>query len=167
MKKILLSPEKLEKFSIVDNKDYEYLSQWKWQYHADKQGGGYAKRNKHLGKDADGNNKRRKVAMHQEIMPCNAGMNIDHINGDKLDNRRKNLRICTPQQNQFNSKRRSGRFKGVFFESDRKKWKAAIGHNGKVINLGRYDTAIEAAIAYNKAAKKYFGKYASLNKVRK
>lgn len=93
-------------------------------------------------------------------------MIVDHRNGNPLDNRRCNLRLTTSQQNSWNSKRpknnKSG-YKGVSFSSTMKKWRARIHVNKKEIPLGYFDSVIEAAIAYNKGALKYFGKYARVN----
>jgi flagellar basal body P-ring protein FlgI len=94
---------------------------------------------------------------------------IDHINGNKLDNRKCNLRIVTVSQNAMNSKKTNkpttSIYKGVSKCSDRDKYIAMIKHNGKRLNLGRFNTEVEAALAYNIAAKKYFGEYAKINEI--
>lgn len=93
---------------------------------------------------------------------------VDHKNGNSLDNRRCNLRLTTSQQNSWNSKRpknnKSG-YKGVSFSKPMKKWRARIHVNKQEISLGYFDNIIEAAIAYNKGALKYFGKYAKVNNI--
>ncbi len=97
--------------------------------------------------------------MHRLIMDCPDGMDVDHINGDGLDNRRENLRIVTRSQNLRNRKTfknsKSG-FKGVIFNPVNGKWKA-------IINLGTFDTSEEAAKAYDEAIKKLFGPLAKPN----
>ncbi|MGY5368299.1 HNH endonuclease [Enterobacter oligotrophicus] len=88
---------------------------------------------------------------------------IDHINGNKLDNRIENLRETSRSQNMSNvgmQKNNSSGFIGVFWASRERKWRAVVAHNKKNINLGSYDCPIEAAMAYNEGALKYQGKYA-------
>lgn len=93
-------------------------------------------------------------------------MHIDHIDGDKLNNRIENLRICTHNQNQHNqgirSSNKSG-YKGVSWMKSAKKWQAQICCNSKVTHLGLYTNKIEAAKAYDEAAKKLHGDFAWLN----
>jgi hypothetical protein len=94
---------------------------------------------------------------------------VDHIKGDSLNNRRNNLRPCTNQQNQFNQKPQKGRtskYKGVCRSTGRKKeFSVHIYPNGHRIFLGCFFTEREAGLAYNKAALKYFGEFAHLNKI--
>ena len=95
-------------------------------------------------------------------------MHTDHINQDKLDNRRCNLRIVTPSINAINSKRRrngTSKYKGVFLKKAEGKWCAVICVNYKKKYLGYYESEDEAGMAYNKAAKKYYGNYATLNQI--
>ncbi|WP_211776904.1 MULTISPECIES: HNH endonuclease signature motif containing protein [unclassified Klebsiella] len=92
------------------------------------------------------------------------GMEIDHINGDKGDNRIANLRLCTINQNRQNKpkyKNNKSGFKGVCFESGEreKPWRARIVVNKKAISLGNFHTKLEAHHAYQEAAKKYFGEF--------
>ena len=106
------------------------------------------------------------MAMHQLIVSKNIGGQIDHINGDKLDNRRANLRYCTHAQNQMNNKKRSGtssKFKGVSLNKASGKWKAYIKYQQRYISLGTYASEVEAAESYNRAAIHYFGEFARLN----
>lgn len=91
------------------------------------------------------------------------GKVIDHINGNTLDNRKSNLRVCTSKENSRNSRLKEKGYKGVDFRKDRKKWRTTIRVEGKKIALGHYESLIEAALAYDKAAKKYFGVFARLN----
>ena len=93
-------------------------------------------------------------------------MHVDHINGNPLDNRKSNLRICTNAENQRNrgvNKNNTSGYKGVCWAKQNKKWKARIKHNGKLIHLGYYKDKEEAARAYDKKAKELHGEYAYLN----
>lgn len=150
--------------ALVDDEDFDRLNQFHWCYHGD----GYAARGYHC------NGKLIIEKMHRAVIgDAPDGLVIDHINGDRLDNRKANLRFVTVQQNCFNSKRkflpkeRAGvnpsRYKGVTWRNDRNKWRSQITYCGKRIYLGLYETEQEAALAYNKAAKKLYGEYARLN----
>lgn len=156
MKRIPLTQNQ---FAIVDDRDFEKLSKFRWN--ACRDGNTfYARRLK--GKYP----KRTNVHMHREIMRCPKGKGIDHINGNGLDNRRENLRVSTSLGNARNHKVRKDNpsgFTGVSFFGKLKKWKAYIHTNKKQIHLGYFDTARDAAIAYDQAAGKIFGRFARLN----
>lgn len=90
----------------------------------------------------------------------------DHINGNGLDNRRANLRDATQAQNCRNTRKRSGsssRFKGVAWFRRTRRWAAQIQHEGKIISLGYHASEEGAALAYDAAARAYFGEFAALN----
>lgn len=144
------------KFAIVDNEDYAYLSQWKWCYVA----GGYAMR-------AEGPRRNKQyVYMHRTITAAPAGVEVDHINGNGLDNRRSNLRLAIGNQNHRNKRKQPGKssqYKGVCWFAARNKWKASITVNYKQMFLGDFDDEIEAAKAYDEAARRLFGEFALLN----
>ncbi len=156
MKLIKLSGAE-DTYTIVDDEDYGELSRWTWAYHKN----GYAYR------ATSSWGKCLKFFMHREIMNAPEGKDIDHINGDKLDNRKPNLRICTRSQNMANMRRSRGasQYKGVIWDNSRQRWQARITVNYKGIYLGRFDSETEAARAYNVAALHYFGSYASLNEI--
>ena len=152
MKKIMLTQGKV---AIIDNKDLELVSQYKWYF----MGCGYAATRPW--------NKKTKtystIYMHRLLMG-NPKDKVDHINQNSLDNRRKNLRICSHAENIRNGKDRvntTGR-RGVYLHHDGKKFTSKITVNYKQIHLGLFKTKDAAAKAYNKATKKYFGEFAPL-----
>lgn len=139
----------------IDTEDIDKIKEHKWFYNRS----GYAEtkiKNKIL------------RMQHKVFGKPSAGFDTDHINQDKLDNRKLNLRFCTRSQNMANrgkaSTNTSG-FKGVAWNKFNNKWKAQITINYKSMHLGYYKNKIKAAIAYNEAALKYFGEFASLNRV--
>lgn len=148
------------KFAIVDDKDFDFLNQWKWHCSSH----GYACRvEKETGKShADRYSKN--ISMHRLLTDTPKGMDTDHINGNKLDNRRNNLRVCTRSQNLSNRPstilNKSG-FKGV--SPHKGKYEAGLRKDGKRVYLGIYNTPKEAALAYNDKAKELFGNFAYLN----
>jgi len=106
--------------------------------------------------------------LHREILDAAKGTLVDHENGDSLDNRRANLRFATPAQNTYNRPKIRGKtaskYIGLYFIKEIKKWGARIRYQGKKrIYLGSFKTQIEAAKAYDEAAKKYHGEFARLN----
>jgi hypothetical protein len=152
MKTITLTKSKV---AIVDDEDFEWLSQWKWYCHEP----GYAARNVR-------SPKRKIIWMHRLLCNTPEGMETDHINGNKLDNQKINLRSCTTSQNQQNRpcfNNNSSIYKGVSFYKRTSRWNAGIKFSGKKINLGYFDNPAEAALAYDEAAKKYFGEFAKTN----
>jgi len=159
MKKIKLTQGQ---YALVDDEDFEDLNKYKWiaQYSSCTKTY-YVKRHSHreCGKP-------KHLQMHRVIMNAKKGQVIDHINGNTLDNRKENLRIATYSQNRGNSKRyrnNTSGYKGVSWNKNRQRWEACIGYQNKYIYLGLYTTKEEAALAYNEAAKKYFGEFANLN----
>lgn len=100
------------------------------------------------------------------ILNAPDGTHVDHKNGDTLDNRRENLRIATPQQNQANSQKhikKSSIYKGVSWHKDACKWRVYIVFNRKQEALGLFSDELEAARAYDKRAEELFGEFARLN----
>jgi hypothetical protein len=147
-------PLNQDKVAWVDPRDYEWLSQGKWTA----QKGGkthYASRNQWA------NGKPKKIYMHRLIMSAPRGVIIDHRNRDGLCNARANLRSATKSTNGANGIRTSTRHKGVYPNGS--KWQARIKVNYQQLYLGTFTTEEEAARAYDAAAIKYFGEFATPN----
>ena len=147
-----------KKYAIVDVEDYYELSQYTWWAY-EKNGLYKAIR---LTKELSW---KRPIFMHREIMKAPKDKVVDHINRNGLDNRRENLRLVTVAQNNMNKSSANGtsKFKGVYFQRDIKRWRATITVNRYKKHLGVHENEIEAARAYDAAAKKYFGEFAYLN----
>lgn len=150
---------KVNKYTIIDNEDYEWLKESNWFIG----GGGYAVKNFTKKKNPRESGTSR--LMHRLIINPEESELTDHINGNRLDNRKSNLRLCTGWQNAMNTRSNSNStgFKGVRYIKNRGRYAARITYNYKEIYLGYYKTAIEAADSYNKAALLYFGEFAHLN----
>lgn len=106
--------------------------------------------------------------MHRTILGITDNTWVDHVNGNGLDNRRQNLRHCTPSQNLANSRLRrdnkSGA-KGVVWSARQRRWQANIRHNGRRLHLGTFRIKEDAIRAYNKAAVSIFGEFARVNPI--
>lgn len=158
MKKIPLTRNK---FAVIDDLDFKLVSKFTW--HANKSKRWYAKT------FINNNGNLVTLQMHRLILGCPKDMQIDHINGDGLDNRRENLRLCNNSQNHQNRRcvlSDSG-YKGVYWRKYGKhgKYNARIHYNEKSVWLGSFDSPIDAAVAYDMAALKYFGEFACTNKM--
>lgn len=142
------------KFTLVDKEDYEQLILFNWQAQSTRlKNGFYAVRNNGV----DNRGVRLKVKMHRQIMDCPEVFEVDHINGDTLDNRKCNLRICTHAQNIQSQKSRGGKseYRGVTKHINGN-WRARISVNYKRICLGVYKTQDEANHAVIEAHRKYY-----------
>ena len=146
--------------AIVDIADFETLSQWNWRTHFN----GFSL---YAVRTATKNGyKRKNIYMHRYILSCKLEQEADHRNHNTLDNRRKNLRPCTSQQNKWNSRLRNDNsvgFRGVTKRKDNGRFAAQIVIDRKCRRLGCYTTPEEAARAYDKAAKEVHGEFAVLN----
>ena len=142
MRKIKLTQNK---YALIDNEDFELVSSYvkKWRFDGNYVVGGWPL-----------------VLMHRVIMDAKKGQQVDHINRNKFDNRRKNLRFCTYAQNQMNSKQRRNVPKGIQWREDRKAWIVRIGLSGKNHWIGYFKDFKNAVSAYKKAAIKLHGEYA-------
>jgi len=140
------------KHAIVDAADFEWLSQYRW--HVCRRGYQF-----YAWRWCNGH----RLLMHREIMKTPPGMVVDHINGNGLDQRRRNMRNCTQEQNLHNAGPRGGvsGFKGVYRYGNR--WCAQIEYHGEKIIIGVFDDPVEAAKARDRKAAELFGEYAWLN----
>ena len=132
--------------AIVDDDDYEFLSQWSW-YINKRRYIVYALRDIRVG------GKKRHLWMHRVINNTPDDLYTDHINGNGLDNRRSNLRTVTHQQNMLNTRVRKkakySKHRGVTWHKLNKKWYSQITVDRKNVYLGSFDTEEEAKAVYD------------------
>ena len=148
--------------TLVDDEDFEFLSQWKWHAGATPDGNWYACRT------VRSEGRTTFIWMHKVLCPGDPTRKVDHKNRDSLDNRKKNLRIATNSQNGANaskSKNNTSGFKGVTWCKASKKWQAQIMVNRKHIYLGLFEDKREAAAEYDRKAKELFGEFAATNRM--
>lgn len=149
------------KYTILDSQDYYRLRRYRWLAVA--QGGSFYAQRFAVIK----NTSSKQVSMHREIMNAPKNRIVDHQNIVTLDNRRANLRLATRSQNSHNRKKIktkcSSRFIGVSLDKRNGRWISNITYCRKTKNLGSFDSEIDAAKMHDKAAKKYFGRFARLN----
>lgn len=146
--------------AIVDQEDWPLVRGRKWERFTPSEASSYA-RTFTSGKQ---------TAMHRILAEPPRGAWVDHADGDGLNNRRSNIRVCSPRQNAMNKGRRLPTrysYKGIGRARNRDgsegRWKASITLNRKAIHLGYFDTDIDAARAYDDAAVKHFGEFARTN----
>lgn len=155
------------KWALVDEGDFAGVVGFAWQFAPP----GYAQRSRRAEEAASP----PKIRLHRHLLGLTRLADrttfIDHINGDGFDNRRSNLRLATTAQNAQNLRtprdNKSG-YKGVYFDKHRGRWKASIKPPAPLRRktLGYFDSAEDAARAYNKAAQEHFGEFAMLNTIR-
>ena len=154
MKEIKLTRGKI---AIINSRDFRKLNQYKW--HVYWSGSAF-----YAGRSIYKNGRNSIIPMHREIMHAPNEFQVDHKNGNTLDNSRKNLRLCTHQQNQHNrinpNKNNILGIKGICWLKGTGKFRARIMINKKAIHLGLFVSIKEADNAYRKAERKYFGSFA-------
>lgn len=147
-------------FSIVDDEDHEKLSSVNW--------GVLNGKHTKYAKFHYGPKKSRKcMLMHRLIMNAQKGLEVDHIDGNGLNNQKSNLRVSTISENRRNRVRKqlnsSSRFKGVSWSLSHKKWVSNIQVNRKKLHLGSFNDEVDAAMVYDYAAIHHFKEFASPN----
>jgi hypothetical protein len=146
-------------FAIIDASDTERVLPYRWFL-----SGGYVRRTE----VRTGPGPRATILLARVILDAPSGTEVDHINQNKLDNRRANLRFATRRQNSRNrgpNANNTSGFKGVTWHKRTRRWHAQIGIGGRPYYVGSFDTAEDAAHAYNEAALETFGEFAWLNEV--
>ena len=147
--------------ALVDDEDFEALSRWKWTLNRRSRNKAYAVRCESRG------GRKSMILMHRQILGLvpGDGLQADHVNRDKLDNRRCNLRIATPSEQLCNQISRGGasRYKGVSLDRRDGAWYAHITVNSRCLHLGRFVCDADAATAYDEAARALHGEFAVLN----
>lgn len=154
MKKIKLTQGK---YAIVDDEDFDRLNQYKWYYD-----------NKYAKRTICESKKRYALYIHRKILnlSSNDKIQVDHINHNKLDNRKENLRLATRGQNSQNRTKLSNNtsgYKGVSWHKYRNKWRSIIIYNKQYIYLGLFSNKKDAVTAYKHAAIKYHGEFACVD----
>ena len=151
------------RFALVDNEDYDEIASYKWCAHQRQNSKNcYAVRTVRLSFG-----RYKTVYMHRAILSPGPRLEVDHANGNGLDNRRSNIRACTHSENIRNRAKRakaSSQFKGVSWNVAARRWAANI-HSGpdRQIFLGYFADEVEAAKSYDAAARHHFGRFARLN----
>lgn len=148
--------------ALIDQGDLDTVLKFRW--YAGHHGQGWRAESSSDYKRREG----RHLRMHRLILDAPPGMDVDHVNGNGLDNRRMNLRLASRSQNLANQRKQrdktSSRYKGVSI-SRQGTWRARICVRGQKRWLGIFESEEEAALAYNRAASEYFGEFARLNEV--
>ncbi|MAU10639.1 MAG: Fis family transcriptional regulator [Anaerolineaceae bacterium] len=141
--------------ALVDDADFPWLtSMGSWRLNSSGYAVHYATHNSH----------RRTLYMHRLILKPDPGIQVDHINRDRLDNRRENLRFATRSQNQANKGlpiNNTSQYKGVSWRKG--KWEARIRYKDTRLYLGRFEQAQDAALAYDVASRQLYGDFAGCN----
>lgn len=153
-------------WTLISEEDLPSVALYKWTLNTK----GRENRTHYAKTDTRTATGKRSLSLHRYLMSPADDLMVDHINGDGLDNRRDNLRICTLAENRRNERKRiptdgkaSSPFKGAIWDAERNLWQGRINIAGATTNLGRFSDEQDAALAYDIAAKKAFGPFARLN----
>ncbi len=153
MKYIKLSQGRRAK---VDDEDFKRLSKLKWHFNY-----GYARNN-----SLNANGKKTTIRMHRVILNAPKGKDVDHINGDGLDNRKQNLRVCTRSENAMNQRLSSANtsgYKGVVWYKRSQKWRVQVNVKNKKTHVGYFNEIGKAVKAYDTAVMEHYGVFARPN----
>lgn len=146
--------------ALVDDEDFNMLNKYKW-------GATYMHTSWYVRRTYRAGEKELMQLIHRVIMNAPKGMMVDHIDHNGLNNQKSNLRLCTNAENARNRvvmKGGSSKYKGVsYVKKNVRRWKARIQANCKEKTLGSFHTELEAAIIWNIASRKYYGKFANPN----
>lgn len=137
------------KVTLIDEADLPLVTASRWHLN-----NGYARTKRD----------NRMLLMHRLLLDPPDGMYVDHINGDRLDNRRANLRLVTPAQNMWNRRPNTGRrAKGARWRERRGKWESEIKVGNRTVYLGMFPTREQALAAYDEASRRFHGEYGRPN----
>jgi hypothetical protein len=143
-------------FATIDADSYEKIKNYNWCLLTTKKGRQYAQASRNP----------KTFLMHRLIAEAPRGCIVDHVDGNGLNNKKNNLRLCTYSDNASNKTPKKGgssRYLGVSWVSKKKSWVAQIFKNGKPFYLGGFKVEKDAALAYDRAAKEIHGDFARLN----
>jgi hypothetical protein len=146
------------KVALVDDEDFEDLNAFKWHAH-------WNGRHFYAMRRAPRPNNKL-IRMHRQIMNTPDGFDTDHCDGNGLNNRKINLRICTRNQNNCNTRKHKNNttgFKGIILNKRVGNFQAKIGVNGKQVSLGYFQDPYKAALVYDAAAIRIYGEFARPN----
>ena len=160
MKKLFLfkgagkSCRQLEDFTLIDDDLFNELNKYKWRLVH-----GYAERREYL---SDGKDGFKTIYLHRLVNKTPYGYETDHVNGNRLDNRKENLRSVTSSQNKMNHRNRKDNksgFPGVWYDRNRDKWVAELMKDGKKVFMKRFDSQEQAKAARITIEEVYFRDY--------
>ena len=144
------------RFALIDDEDYKKASKWRWRVIQNR----YVEGRRLT-------NQKENIRLHRLILDAPKDMDVDHIDYDGFNNQKSNLRLCTTAQNiqrqRPQTRSKTSRHRGVFWDKSRNRWTAKVRKCGKDILIGRFKTEIEAVKIWNEKAKELFGEYAYIN----
>ncbi len=152
-------------YAMVDDDDYDYLMQWKWNVRKNN-------RNSYATRHEWHNGQAFHINMHKVVIDAKKGTIVDHVDRNGFNNQKKNLRLATHSQNMANRRVKEGgtsSYMGVRKKTIKRlnhvyeTYLAQIQKDKKFYHIGSFKTEVEAAIAYDKKAKELHGEFANLN----